>query len=450
VNTQASIARLTTCVSSLMTIAPLLAALALYFIQSAAAADDYPARILASAIEHDRVLTQSEYLSLLVSPRPLERRLIFRALTKSDPRTRRVAALQLGELKEVDTSVVAQLVQAVKDPDQGVAEQAMVSLIRLGGTARALLLPLIKQTTPLHDFVYRSTSANQRLRRGITASDLAIAGLYYGHDVDLEAFVDAYLNAVRTESAAAPVAGLPEGYSVGSSVYFANALAALLQRSPDAHVELINRLLGVDDPQLRYIAYESAAKVTTADPKLTVRLAAVVRDSKNPEDRTRAADSLAENSSDGRDQLFQLSHHGNADIRAAALAPLLKGADCSSPFLALAVEDTDITVRKTALKSILTWPVYMPCLAPLLTDDSLDQELREGIIFALHPRDQDEQKKVSDRELQDLSGFFVRSSRTRNRNCTSKRGAPSEACLQGANLAKLALLISREIGCHPE
>ena len=50
------------------------------------------ATILADAVEHDRALSTSEYLSVLISPQPFEPALLFRAAVSRDASTRRVAA----------------------------------------------------------------------------------------------------------------------------------------------------------------------------------------------------------------------------------------------------------------------------------------------------------------------------------------------------------------------
>jgi hypothetical protein len=152
---------------------------------------------LAQAVESARPLTRSEYLSALATSEPFPSTLLTRALGSADPSTRRVAALQLGELRrqEVDDEVINALVRAVSDADSNVSDQAIVSIIRLGRTSPDALIPLVSQNSPLRasDYDYR--------RRGfsLALSDIAIAGLYYGSDVNIGRLVDLYSSAIAAE-----------------------------------------------------------------------------------------------------------------------------------------------------------------------------------------------------------------------------------------------------------
>ncbi|MHC2289863.1 HEAT repeat domain-containing protein [Bradyrhizobium barranii] len=386
---------------------------------SIAATERSAAAILAEAVERDRALTRAEYLSALVSSRPIEPQLLVRAISGRHANIRRIAALQFGELDpaELNAQHINLLVEAVRDPDSGVAEQAITSLIRLGGKAPAMLLPLIRQTSPLRDFVYDSAGANSQRKLGITASDLAIAGLIYGSDVNLDALVQAYSDASRVEAGVADKR--PEdrqsrsplrGFSVepGTSAYYANALRALLRRSPDAHSELINRLFDSEDLRLREIAYESAALVISQKARITARLTTIVQHSVLAEDRAAAAEALLAQGEAGRSSLIQLALSGNPSVRSAAFAPLVDGADCSSPLLARAMADSDISVRTKTLDSALGYrrgsKRYLPCLASMVLDPGIDLNLRKRVIYtALRPEDDaDPASKPRTREVEDL------------------------------------------------
>jgi HEAT repeat protein len=353
------------------------------------------AAVFADAIKHDRALTRPEYLSFLITSQPYELPLLARAMGSRDARARRVAALQLGELKreQLNDEVINLLVQGVRDPDSGVSNLAVASIIRLGGIKPELLLRLIRETMPLRDLEYESEAHNAGRTLGITASDLAIAGLYYGSDVNLDVFLDAYSNAVQKEaqnpkpskpSEAGPLE--PSSDDPGSSAYFANALWMLLAQSPERHTDTITRLFDSQYPGLRIIAYKAAPGVI-APEVLTDRLAAAVRDHATSEEGNIASRSLAQ-SAKGKDALLGLARDPIPAVRMAALTPLMLDADCTSPFLMLAVGDKDDNVRDGVLKAMFRRQnPYMPCLAPLVSDNNVSFELRHRVISSLDPGD---------------------------------------------------------------
>jgi hypothetical protein len=103
------------------------------------------------------------------------------------------------------------------------------------------------------------------------------------------------------------------------------------------------------------------------------------------EDREEAGKALARQGDRGRDMLVQLVLSTDRSVRAGALAALVSGADCSSPFVTRALEDADASVNVAALKSMVTYHrrQNLPCLASAAADPRFDLQLREQIIYAL-------------------------------------------------------------------
>jgi hypothetical protein len=354
--------------------------------------------ILAEAIETNRPLTRAETLSLLVGEKSFGPALLLKALASSDVNTRKVAALQIGELRPeaLNPEIIALLVSTTRDTDPGIAKQAMASIIRIGRSAPDNLLSLIRNTVPLRDL-------------DITPSDLAITGLYYGGEVKLDELVSAYVDAMRNEAKTKKNLKRPhdrESVEPGSSDYFARALSALLPRSPVVNHDLILRLLHSADPRLRQVAYDAAGAVKIDDEKLILQLASVVRDGPDDIDRSRAARALASQGPAGRAALFNLVNLKNPAARGAVIGALLKGADCSSPLLAFALADAHDDVRQAGLSAMLDSRSdgTFRCLATFVTDHRIKWELRSKLLYRIFS--EQNLSNRTDRSTDDFDNLF--------------------------------------------
>ena len=263
--------------------------------------------------------------------------------------------------------------------------------------------------------------ANSERTLKITVSDLTITGLYYADGVKLNGIVSAYRDARRkepkiaaTDHAKGPTRrasrlrlfteGTPVG--PGTSDYFAHALSALLTRSPNINLQLILGLLGDEDTRLRKIAYSAAGMVTLDRAKVISRLKSIVRGVPADSDRFDAAEALASQGTQGRAELMNLARFSSRPSRAAAVASLVSNGDCTSPFLLLAVADSDFHVRRAGLTALLSknWNTSFKCLAPLVADRKLEPDLRKRILYSLSPN-QTREGKVSTKE-QDINDIF--------------------------------------------
>jgi HEAT repeat protein len=344
-----------------------------------------PASVLTEAVEKAKPLTRGEFLSLLVTESPFDAGLLMRGLGSGDPLARKLAAVQLGEIgpDRINSQVMAALINGVRDSDEGVAKQAIASIIRIGRVAPDVLLSFVADKTPLREFTYDSVEANSERTLKITVSDLAITGLYYADGVKLNGIVSAYRDARRKEPKIAATdhakgstrrasrlrlftEGTPVG--PGTSDYFAHALSALLTRSPNINLQLILGLLGDEDTRLRKIAYSAAGMVTLDRAKVISRLKSIVRGVPADSDRFDAAEALASQGTQGRAELMNLARFSSRPSRAAAVASLVSNGDCTSPFLLLAVADSDSYVRRAGLTALLSknWNTSFKCLAPLV------------------------------------------------------------------------------------
>lgn len=355
---------------------------------------DTPQSLLAETINDNRALTRTEYLGLLTGESSFDPGLLIRGLASFDANTRKLSALQLGDVEAAGLTAegVRALVRAVRDSDEGVSDQAIASILRIGQVAPASLLPLVRETTPLRKFRYESDSANGYRRLDVTASDLAIAGLYYGADADLCELLGAYEAAVHDSKTKAGE-GSEEGptledfvgftkYEPGGPEYFARALSLLLEASPDAHAGMITEMLASSDPRLRSVGYGAAGLANIGRDAFTARLAAAVRGGPESGDRSGAARALARQGADGTAALLALARLSDPAVRAAAISTLVDGADCNSQYLALVLGDPDGSVRQAALAAMLEYRDGRNdlCFAMLALDAGIEEQVRSMII----------------------------------------------------------------------
>lgn len=361
---------------------------------------------LAAVITHQSVLSRSSYLDLLVGSQRIDTAILLRGLSSGDPGVRKIAAEKLSEVpsSELDQRVVSALIETIRDSDNGVANQAVASIIRIGRIKPELLIPLVDDKRKLRQFKYESRSANQMRTLSLTAADVAIIALYHGRPVGLSRLKRSYDGAKASQQAATStrgtradgVDGVDGDYGPAKSEtveFFEASLRALLPLDADANRTLVMVALHDKDSAVREIAYVAAGKISAKRAPFVAALSATVRSHPELSDRTEAAMALTQLGDQGRAELVRIAKGKDALARSAAFSALVSEDGCDSTFSRQALSDPDKRVLEATIRAILYSPAeQLPvCLFPLVPNESIDHELRQRILEAMTERGSEKQ-----------------------------------------------------------